>query len=241
MQPLTTLIVEDDMPFAIALGHMLRFLGYPVLGVATNGDEAITAARLLCPDVVLMDVRMRTPQEGIVAAAAIESTLGIPVVLVTAARESVEPESPRFHGCVLKPCHQIDMQASLEAAWCCSDGGLRPSRLEQLDKPAICADEEGRVTLLNGAAQELTGWSAAEATGMDIDAVLPLAYVSAEATAAALCRCACLQRYTITATRRELQGRDGVVHSVQVCVAALLVRDRAPQGALVMLQAMTAS
>jgi DNA-binding NarL/FixJ family response regulator len=57
--PVTILVVDDDGPFAEALGLMLRSVeGLEVAGTARDGEEAVVLAHRLRPDVVLMDLQM---------------------------------------------------------------------------------------------------------------------------------------------------------------------------------------
>jgi DNA-binding NarL/FixJ family response regulator len=52
------LIVDDHPLFAEGLSNLLSQRGIDVLGIAHDGHEALTRARALHPDVVLMDVTM---------------------------------------------------------------------------------------------------------------------------------------------------------------------------------------
>lgn len=52
------LLVDDHGLFLEGLQNLLRAGGYPVVGVARDGMEALQLARSLRPDVILMDVRM---------------------------------------------------------------------------------------------------------------------------------------------------------------------------------------
>ena len=52
------LLVDDHPLFLEGLQYLLQTHGIEVAGVAHNGNEAITKARELRPDIILMDIRM---------------------------------------------------------------------------------------------------------------------------------------------------------------------------------------
>jgi len=59
MQKLTVLIVDNSPEFRHVLKRLLRTLpDMEILGEAEDGRQALELARMLRPDVVLMDVRM---------------------------------------------------------------------------------------------------------------------------------------------------------------------------------------
>jgi CheY-like chemotaxis protein len=62
----------------------LRAWGYDVAAHATSGGEAVEKSTQFRPDLVLMDVRLRGPIDGVEAAALIQSDRHIPVVFLTA-------------------------------------------------------------------------------------------------------------------------------------------------------------
>jgi two-component system, response regulator PdtaR len=55
---LRVVIAEDELVLAYALRGQLEQRGVEVVGLATNGCVALARCLELCPDVVLMDVRM---------------------------------------------------------------------------------------------------------------------------------------------------------------------------------------
>ena len=61
MAPLRILIVEDERLISQELRQRLSRMGHVVVGLAASGEEAITQAQRLQPDLVLMDVRLRGP------------------------------------------------------------------------------------------------------------------------------------------------------------------------------------
>ena len=64
------LVVEDEALIRMDLAEMLSDEGYVIAGEAGDGEAAITQARELTPDLVIMDVKM-PKQDGIEAAATI--------------------------------------------------------------------------------------------------------------------------------------------------------------------------
>lgn len=78
------LVVEDQRAVAGALRMRLRGLGYDVVGIAKDGNEAIEQARKLRPDLILMDIRLGDGIDGIEAAHRIRTQYDIPVVYVSA-------------------------------------------------------------------------------------------------------------------------------------------------------------
>jgi CheY-like chemotaxis protein len=78
------LIVEDEILIAEDLRLILQRMGHQVVGIASSGAEAIEKANKLHPDLVLMDVRLQGPMDGVEAARRIRSTADIPIIYVTA-------------------------------------------------------------------------------------------------------------------------------------------------------------
>jgi CheY-like chemotaxis protein len=81
---LRVLIVEDE--FFIALDHsdQVEALGHVVVGTAVSAEEAVALAERERPDVVLMDIRLSGPRDGIDAADEILGRFGIRSIFVTA-------------------------------------------------------------------------------------------------------------------------------------------------------------
>ena len=100
------LIVEDEAIIAMDLAHILKSHGCEIVGQASSGEEAITLANRLRPDLVFMDVRLKGLINGIEAGRAIRERLRIPVIYLTAFGEDVAADSSGLGGdftLVLKP------------------------------------------------------------------------------------------------------------------------------------------
>lgn len=78
------LIVEDEYFVALNAEDTLSDAGFTVVGIAASADEAIDMAKRERPDIVLMDIRLAGPRDGIDAAAEIRRQLGIRSLFVTA-------------------------------------------------------------------------------------------------------------------------------------------------------------
>ena len=80
----TVLVVDDQRLVREGIASLLNIQdGISVVGQAVNGQEAIEKALALCPDVILMDVRMPVV-DGIVATAQIHRQLpGCQVIMLT--------------------------------------------------------------------------------------------------------------------------------------------------------------
>ena len=78
------LIVEDETIVAMDIAATLRRLGYEIVGMVGTGEAAIELAQSVQPDLILMDIRIKGPMDGIEAASVIQQHVATPVVFLTA-------------------------------------------------------------------------------------------------------------------------------------------------------------
>ena len=78
------LVVEDEPTIALGLTLLLADWGYAVSGVAATGEDALVAAAVEPPDLVIMDVRLDGRLDGIETAAALRFRHTMPIVFLTA-------------------------------------------------------------------------------------------------------------------------------------------------------------
>ncbi len=170
------LIVEDDNITATEIRGTLRQLGYEPVGPVASAGDAIANGLALRPDVVLMDIVLKGPMDGIEAAEVIRSKDLCPVIFVTA--HSDQPTLDRAKvtapfGYVLKPITERELHTAIEVALYRHrmEEQLRESRewfrvaLRNIDEAIIALDARGTVTFLNPAAESLLGWPETEALG----------------------------------------------------------------------------
>src|SRR5688572_30165350 len=99
------LIVDDDVEFVESLRASLVGLGYEV-DRSSHGADALMAVRLVRPDVVLLDIRMRglNGVEVLKRIRAMDTTL--PVIMMSAADDPVVIRETReigAYGYLVKP------------------------------------------------------------------------------------------------------------------------------------------
>ena len=109
----TILLVEDNEPSRDALGRRLARRGYDVRP-AVNGQQAVTIARLITPDLILMD-------------------LGLPVMDGwEATRELKQDDSTKHIPIIVLSAHAMTDDREMSLAAGADDFDSKPIRFEQL-------------------------------------------------------------------------------------------------------------
>jgi DNA-binding NarL/FixJ family response regulator len=93
------LIVEDDYLVASEMEAALAQAGFEIAGLASSAEEALQLAAGQHPALVVMDIRLDGPRDGIDTALELFATRGIRCVFVTAhhnadARARARPANP---------------------------------------------------------------------------------------------------------------------------------------------------
>ncbi|HYO80626.1 MAG TPA: response regulator [Bryobacteraceae bacterium] len=108
------LVVEDEAIVQMDLQSRLKRLGHSVVGLASAGEEAVSKAAELAPDVVLMDVRLKGPMDGIEAARRIRAQRDVPVIFVTANTPKVEAgDAETLSPCLSKPFRTNELETTI--------------------------------------------------------------------------------------------------------------------------------
>ncbi len=112
-------VVEDEMIVARDIRLQLAEMGYAPVGHCGSAEEALESLRTAPPDLVLMDVHLRGPMDGIEAAQIIRTELKIPVVFLTAFAADDVLERAKLtepYGYILKPFSERELRTVLEMA-----------------------------------------------------------------------------------------------------------------------------
>jgi CheY-like chemotaxis protein len=116
--PARIVIVEDESITALHLAKQLHSLGYQVVAQASSGPRAIEHALARRPHVVLMDIHLQGPMDGIDAARHIQAVAPIPVVFMSAHADAATVErfqaTTQVAGFVPKPIHLPTLHATLQ-------------------------------------------------------------------------------------------------------------------------------
>ena len=180
-------IIEDEGLIAADLKRRLHSVGYHVTGIADTGKTAMQLIQDTEPDIVLMDIHIKGEMDGIEVANQVREQLDVPVVYLTAYedRETLDRAAQtQAFGYIKKPIASASLQGSIEMAISKHrhERGLREARdwaaasFAAMPYAVLVTDGKGKVGYLNSMAEELTGWSSAEALGRNARELLRLVY-----------------------------------------------------------------
>jgi len=119
MEKVNIFIVEDEAIVAKDLSNTLDDLGYSVSGVASTGPDAIRETSKLSPDLVLMDIVLKGPMDGIETASHIFKQKGTPVIFLTAYSDDTILRRARItepYGYIVKPYNKKELHSAIEIA-----------------------------------------------------------------------------------------------------------------------------
>jgi len=113
------LIVEDEFIEATDLKRRLEKLGYSVVGMTANGEDAVKKAEELYPNLILMDIILKGRMNGIETAKRITDNHDIPIIYLTAyfdgkTLEKAKKTAP--YGYVVKPYEDMGLKSAIELA-----------------------------------------------------------------------------------------------------------------------------
>ena len=179
------MVVEDEAVISMEIQERLTKMGHLVCGTAASGDEAVSVATAKHPDLILMDVQLRGDVDGVQTAERIRDRIEIPVIYLTAFADDRTVERARHtepFGYLIKPFSEKELYAAIEMALYKSsmEGKLRASQRQYattvrcIADCVIVTDTELKITLMNPAAQNATGWKQEEAIGKRLEEVLKI-------------------------------------------------------------------
>ncbi|MCP4682122.1 MAG: response regulator [Desulfobacterales bacterium] len=179
------LLVEDERIVAEDIRRTLEDLGYIVCAMASSGEDAIQKVEEHKPDLILMDIVIKGNIDGIEAADEIRSRFSIPIIYLTSYADDLVLERAKLtepFGYIIKPFEDKELHTAIKMALYKSlmENRLRESRewlyttLRSIGDAVIATDNTGRIKLINPIAQELTGYSNADAVGMNVTEIFDI-------------------------------------------------------------------
>lgn len=183
MSDATILVVEDETIVAKDIQCTLARLGYRAPATATSGEDALRKAAEIRPDLVLMDIVLKGPMDGVETARELRARYGVPVVYLTAYADDyalTRAKTTEPAGYLLKPFQTAELRPVIEMALHRSQTerqmkeSLRwlATTVRLVDNGVITTDCAGRITYMNAEAESLTGLQASVAIGYPLDLLL---------------------------------------------------------------------
>ena len=182
------LVVEDETIVAMDLAATLRRLRHEVVGTVGTGSAAVERARASIPDLILMDIRLKGPMNGIEAAAAIQRERPTAIVFLTAHADMETVERSKVaapHGYLVKPFDEQNLHRIIEVALhrATTEKSAHDETLGALwrseerfrllvdavkDYALFAFDPEGHIASWNSGAERMTGYTEEEVIGQSI-------------------------------------------------------------------------
>jgi PAS domain S-box-containing protein len=177
--------VEDERVVAKDLQHTLIRLGYKVPITVASAEDAVRAVARECPDIVLMDIRIRGELDGIEAAAILKKRFDVPVVYLTAYADGEtvgRAKATEPLGYLVKPVKLDELRSTVEVALHKHEMERRlrererwfSTTLRSIGDAVVSTDAGGHVTFMNPVAESLTGWTTTEARGRPASEIVSL-------------------------------------------------------------------
>lgn len=118
MSPLSILIVEDNLSFALELEMLVEELHYQVLGRADNSAEAFDLIFSKSPDLILMDIDIKGNLSGLEIGEKV-AHLNIPILYITGLVDQSYQQAMKQQGTIgylVKPVEKITLRTAINLA-----------------------------------------------------------------------------------------------------------------------------
>lgn len=119
MSNINILIIEDEALIAHDIGRRIKKLGYEVAGIKVDSQDALNFLELNSPDLILCDIQIEGPIDGIELATHIRKEKKIPLIFVTAYSDRATLERAKDampYGYIVKPFNNRDLFSTIEMA-----------------------------------------------------------------------------------------------------------------------------
>ncbi len=227
------LVVEDERLLCVEIRRRLEKLGYSNLVMASSGEEAVSIGLDQPIELILMDILLDGPMDGIDAANTILEKKKIPIIYLTGHTDPETIERAKRtepFGYVLKPFQDRELQTCIEMALYKHRMDLaardrerwQATTLKNLGEAVVSTDSQGCIRYINQYAERLLGIQADTAMGMRIMDAVELSGVSGTPNTMEFVRQALrLQGGQSLKQEAVLYGTHGMAIPVDLSVAAI--------------------
>jgi PAS domain S-box-containing protein len=179
------MVVEDEGIVAAHIASQLSTAGYEVAGIAQSSEEVLALVAEKQPDLILMDIRIKGPLDGIATTGILRDRYDIPVIFLTAHTDRETVDRAKTAGALnflTKPVQPGSLKIAIEMAIHkhAADREIRQQRawlatvLDTMADAMIVIDREAKVQFMNAPAVSLTGWDIQIARNRPVGEILPL-------------------------------------------------------------------
>ena len=170
------LIVGAETIAALDMPNRLNRLGYQVVDVVGTGEAAVAQAEAIRPELVLVDIRLSDPTDGITAAGLIRRRCHLPVVFMTASMDDItlqQAELAEPLGYVPIPFEDWQLKTAIEVALSRhrrekETEAKRRELAEHANTIILRMTPEGRITAINQFAETFFGYTEEEILGRHV-------------------------------------------------------------------------
>ncbi len=166
MSPYRILIVEDEKIIAKDLEIRLKRMNYSVAGAVTNADDVLAMLRSRPVDLILMDIMIDGPLDGIDTAFLVRQEFDVPIIFLTVYADESTFQRAKLSdpfGYILKPFQERELDLTIQTVLQkhalekrIKENEERYRRLfESTQESILILDDEARVVDCNPAARVL--------------------------------------------------------------------------------------
>jgi len=131
------LIVEDEYLSSSFLCGVMNKLGFKNITMVSSANAAIEVVKNNKVDLVFMDINIDGSIDGIVCARLLNQEYPIPIIYITAYRDTLtieEAGQTNIYGYLIKPFDEKDIEATLSVALKRTSNNLNKKKYENLDE-----------------------------------------------------------------------------------------------------------
>ncbi|MCK5024394.1 MAG: PAS domain S-box protein [Thermoplasmata archaeon] len=179
----TVLVVDDKSIVAKDIARKVKALGYAVPTTAVGSEDAVEKAGKHRPDIILIDIKLKSKKDGIETADEIFRKYEIPVIYLTAYSDEDTLERARktqLYGYIIKPFKEKELEVNLELAFKRLKHERAIKEKKELNKILVensvevtwTMNPEGNFTYMSPSVEILRGNSVEEALNLTLEETL---------------------------------------------------------------------